>query len=85
MNEGTYIGMVRLFAGNYAPEGWMFCDGQELRMVDHQVLYAVIGNLYGSHSSQTFCLPKIDPLKTASVTPIRYIICVNGGLFPMRA
>lgn len=43
----NYIGEIRLFAGNYAPEGWHFCDGSSLLISDYEALYALLGDLYG--------------------------------------
>lgn len=45
-----------MFAGNYAPSGWAFCDGQLLKAADHPALYAAIGTLYGG-DGKTFALP----------------------------
>lgn len=54
-----YIGEIRLFAGNYAPMGWAFCQGQTLEVVQNQALYTIIGNMYGGTPSQTFNLPDL--------------------------
>lgn len=43
----NYIGEIRLFAGNYAPDGWHLCDGSLLPISNYEALYALIGNLYG--------------------------------------
>ncbi len=55
----AYIGEIRLFAGNYAPEGWFFCNGQELQVNAYQALYAVLGNAFGGKPMQTFMLPDL--------------------------
>ncbi len=54
----NYIGEIRLFAGNFAPEGWHFCDGSSLRVSEYQALYALIGNLYGG-DQVSFNLPDL--------------------------
>lgn len=54
-----YLGMVKLFAGDYAPEGWMLCDGRILQVNQNQALYAVIGNRFGGNSGVTFALPDL--------------------------
>ncbi len=46
-----------MFAGNYAPSGWAFCDGQQLKIADHEALYSVIGTAYGGDGHKTFALP----------------------------
>lgn len=50
-------GEIRMFAGNYAPAGWAFCDGQVLNIADHQGLFALIGTTYGGDGRSTFALP----------------------------
>ncbi|MGZ5049629.1 MAG: phage tail protein [Methylobacter sp.] len=53
-----YVGEIRLFAGNYAPEGeWMKCEGQLLQISQYQMLYSLIGTTYGGDGATTFALP----------------------------
>lgn len=53
-----YVGEIRLFAGNYAPEGdWMKCEGQLLNVSQYQALFALLGTTYGGNGSTTFALP----------------------------
>ncbi len=55
-----YVGEIRLFAGTYAPMGWLLCCGQQLQAQQYQVLYAVIGTKYGGNASQyLFNLPDL--------------------------
>lgn len=54
-----YIGEIRLFAGNYAPQDWLFCNGQELNVNQYQVLYALLGNQFGGTAPNTFKLPDL--------------------------
>jgi microcystin-dependent protein len=51
------IGEIRLFAGDYEPEGWRFCNGQTLPPADHQELFGKIGTKYGGDGKQSFALP----------------------------
>lgn len=53
-----FIGEIRLFAGNYAPYGWAFCNGQQLYVQQYSALYAVIGNTYGGNQT-VFNLPNL--------------------------
>jgi microcystin-dependent protein len=46
-----------MFAGNYAPHGWAFCDGQVLSVKDNPELFTVIGSAYGGDGKKTFALP----------------------------
>jgi len=54
-----YVGEIRLFAGNYAPEGWAFCNGQELPISGNEILFSVIGVTYGGNGTTTFNLPDL--------------------------
>ena len=42
-----YVGEIRMFAGNFAPNGWMFCEGQPLPISENEVLFQLIGTTYG--------------------------------------
>lgn len=84
--EGT-IGEIKLFAANWAPRGWLFCDGQTLQINQYMALYSLLGTKYGGDGRMTFSLPKIAPLLGAdTATPyddLKYIICIEG-LYPNR-
>jgi microcystin-dependent protein len=54
-----YVGEIRLFAGNVAPLGWHFCDGQLLLIKDYQELYNQIGDTYGGSGFLYFALPDL--------------------------
>lgn len=53
----AFVGEIRMFAGNYAPENWAFCDGSLLPISNFQVLYSLLGTLYGGNGSTNFGLP----------------------------
>lgn len=55
----AYIGEIRLFAGNYEPQGWMFCDGRSLPVSQYSTLYELLGTTYGGDGSTTFNLPDL--------------------------
>ena len=55
-----YVGEIRLFAGNFAPVGWMFCDGQLLPISENETLFILIGTMYGGDGEQTFALPDLQ-------------------------
>ena len=55
-----YVGEIRLFAGNFEPVGWMFCDGRELQIDDHVLLFSIIGTTYGGDGASTFQLPDLQ-------------------------
>jgi microcystin-dependent protein len=48
-----------MFAGNFAPNGWMFCEGQTLPISENDVLFQLIGTTYGGDGEQTFNLPNL--------------------------
>ncbi|MBB4634669.1 phage tail protein [Longimicrobium terrae] len=54
-----YVGEIRLFAGNFAPNGWMFCEGQTLPISENDVLFQLIGTTYGGDGQETFNLPNL--------------------------
>src|SRR6202008_1016087 len=54
-----YIGEIRMFAGNFAPAGWMFCEGQLLPISENEALFNLIGTTYGGDGQTTFALPDL--------------------------
>lgn len=54
-----YVGEIRMFAGNFAPAGWMFCDGSLLPISDYDTLFNLIGTTYGGDGQSTFALPDL--------------------------
>lgn len=52
-----YVGEVRMFGGNFAPAGWMFCEGQLLPISENETLFQLIGTTYGGDGQSTFALP----------------------------
>lgn len=54
-----YVGEIRIFAGDFAPRGWVFCDGQLLQIAEHQALYSVIGTIYGGDGRTTIGVPNL--------------------------
>jgi microcystin-dependent protein len=55
-----YVGEIRLFAGNFAPAGWMFCEGQLLPISENETLFQLIGTTYGGDGEETFALPNLQ-------------------------
>jgi len=67
--QEPYIGEIRIFAGNYAPAGWMFCEGQLLSISENEALFTLIGTVYGGDGESTFALPDLRgrvPIGTSS-------------------
>jgi microcystin-dependent protein len=54
-----FIGEIRMFAGNFAPRGWAFCDGQLLSIAQNTALFSILGTTYGGNGQTTFALPDL--------------------------
>jgi microcystin-dependent protein len=54
-----FIGEIRMFAGNFAPAGWAFCEGQPLPISENDVLFQLIGTMYGGDGESVFNLPDL--------------------------
>jgi microcystin-dependent protein len=55
-----YIGEIRMFAGNFAPLAWEFCNGQSLPISENEALFQLIGTTYGGDGESTFNLPDLQ-------------------------
>ena len=55
-----YVGEIRMFAGTFAPAGWLFCDGQQLPISENETLFQLIGTTYGGDGESTFNLPNLQ-------------------------
>ena len=56
---GPYLGEVKIFAGNFAPDGWALCNGQILAIASNPALFSVLGTTYGGDGVTTFALPDL--------------------------
>jgi microcystin-dependent protein len=54
-----YVGEIRMFGGNFAPAGWMFCDGALVAISELETLFNLIGTTYGGDGQSTFALPDL--------------------------
>ena|SRR5438105_1107232 len=74
-----YVGEIRMFAGNFAPAGWMFCEGQLLPISENTTLFNLIGTTYGGDGQSTFALPDLSgriPIHQGN----GFILAENGGV-----
>ena len=55
-----FIGEIRMFAGSFAPAGWMLCEGQLLPISENDALFVVLGTTYGGDGQETFALPDLS-------------------------
>jgi microcystin-dependent protein len=74
-----YLAVVKLFAGNFAPENFHACDGSLLPIVENQPLFSLLGTMYGGDGQTTFALPKL----AAPAEGLTFIICTQGS-YPRR-
>lgn len=54
-----YVGEIRMFGGNFAPAGWMLCDGSLVPISEYEVLFQLIGTTYGGDGESTYALPDL--------------------------
>jgi len=54
-----FLGEIKLFAGNYVPAGWMFCEGQLLPIAPNQALFAIMGTTFGGNGVNNFAIPDL--------------------------
>jgi microcystin-dependent protein len=54
-----FVGEIRLFAGNFAPAGWMFCNGAQVPISENETLFQLIGTTYGGDGQSSFALPDL--------------------------
>jgi len=78
-----FVGEVRLFAGSYAPEGWLLCNGATLSIQGNEALFSLLGAVYGGDGVQNFALPDLRGRVPVSSGPWSglpdYIVGVKGG------
>jgi microcystin-dependent protein len=55
-----FLGEIRMFAGNFAPVGWAFCNGQVLPISQNTALFSLLGTTYGGNGTTTFALPNLQ-------------------------
>ena len=73
-----YVGEIRMFGGNFAPVGWMFCEGQLLPIAEYDTLFNLIGTTYGGDGQETFALPNLQsrlPLHAGN----GFVLAETGG------
>ncbi|MCP3136615.1 phage tail protein [Pyxidicoccus xibeiensis] len=54
-----FIGQIMMFAGNFPPRGWQFCQGQILSIAQNTALFSILGTTYGGNGQTTFALPDL--------------------------
>ena len=74
------LGMIYIFAGNFAPQNYAMCDGRILPISQNVALFSILGTTYGGDGIKDFALPKLS----APVPGASYIIATNGT-YPSRS
>jgi microcystin-dependent protein len=74
----SYLGEIRMFAGNFAPQGWDLCNGQLLSIAENEALFVLLGTTYGGDGQTTFGLPDLRGRVPIHVGP-NYNLGAKGG------
>jgi microcystin-dependent protein len=78
-----FLGEIRLFAGTFAPVGWLMCDGSLQPISSNETLYSLLGTTFGGNGTATFGLPDLRgrvPIHQGSVPSVgTYVIGQSGG------
>jgi microcystin-dependent protein len=78
-----FMGIIKMFAGTYAPDGWAFCDGSILNIKDNAALFSILNTTYGGDGIKNFALPDLRgcvPLGMGrNPNRMSYSIGDNGG------
>ncbi len=78
-----FVGEIRLFGGNFAPAGWMFCDGALLAIAENDTLFNLIGTTYGGDGQSTFALPDLRgrvPIHQGARQGTTFTLAESGGV-----
>jgi microcystin-dependent protein len=81
--SNPYVGEIRIFAGNFAPAGWAFCNGSILPISENTTLFQLIGTTYGGDGQSTFALPDLRgraPIHQGSGGGSSYVIGQLAGV-----
>ena len=81
--EHPYIGEIALFAFDWAPEGWVKCDGRKLSIDNYDTLFFLIETQYGGDGVKTFAVPdlRFAAVQSPSGKTLNYFIATEG-IFP---
>src|SRR5712692_8401961 len=76
--SSPFIGEIRMFAGNFAPAGWAFCNGALMDISENETLFNLIGTTYGGDGQSTFALPNLQSRVPVHVGP-GFALAQTGG------
>jgi microcystin-dependent protein len=78
-----FVGEIRMFAGNFPPAGWAFCEGQPLPISENEILFQLIGTTFGGDGESTFNLPDLRgrvPVHQGTGGGTTYTLGESGGV-----
>jgi microcystin-dependent protein len=76
--SSPFIGEIRMFGGNFAPQGWAFCNGALMAIDQNTALFNLIGTTYGGDGQTTFALPNLQSRVPVHVGP-GFALAQTGG------
>src|SRR4029077_14385618 len=76
--SSPFIGEIRMFGGNFAPQGWAFCNGALIPISENDALFNLIGTTYGGDGQSTFALPNLQSRVPIHVGP-GFALGQSGG------
>lgn len=80
--SNPFIGEIRVFGGNFAPVGWLSCNGQLVSIDEFSALFALIGTTYGGDGQTTFALPDLRgraPVQAGSGPGVTQVLLGEAG------
>jgi microcystin-dependent protein len=80
--SSPYIGEIRIFAGNFAPAGWAFCDGAPVPISENDALFVLLGTTFGGDGESTFNLPDFQgrvPVHQGTLSGTTFTLGEKGG------
>ena len=81
-SQDAMMGEIKLFAGNFAPRGWAFCEGQLIPISQNSALFSILGTQYGGDGRTTFALPDLrDAVPISASNTRKQGSVVNGANF----
>jgi microcystin-dependent protein len=81
--SNPYVGEIRIFAGNFPPAGWAFCNGAQIPISENDTLFTLIGTTYGGDGQETFNLPDLQgrvPLHNGTLSGTTFVIGEKLGV-----
>jgi microcystin-dependent protein len=81
----AFLGSLMLVPYNFAPRGWLFCQGQILPISQYTALFSLIGTTYGGDGKATFAIPDLraNVITDANGTALSWVIALQG-IYPSR-